>query len=194
MADNTKTALVLGGIGLGILAIIAFSSPAESRVQVMPPPPPPRPPPPSRMPGPPPPLPNQGTADAIAAAIAAATAAATMPTTPSGIPTSDALPVRIPPNTPLPNPIPFVQGQRYRTRIELSGIQTFGNRDDIQKVFEGFGFSNVMVYMNAGEVPAGWPQAALMNVTGGSRWAEGTWNRPSQVTARPPQIQNAWTA
>jgi hypothetical protein len=94
----------------------------------------------------------------------------------------------------LPNPAPLVQGQRYKARLELSGLQAYGSREQIKSTFEGLGFSNAVVYMTQSELPTGWPGLALSSVASGSRWAEGTWNKPSQAVTTPAQIKNAWTA
>ena len=94
----------------------------------------------------------------------------------------------------LPNPAPLMQGQRYKARLELTGLQAYGSREQIKSTFEGLGFSNAVVYMTQSELPAGWPGLALANVTSGSRWAEGTWNQASQTVTTPAQIQRAWTA
>ena len=184
MADG-KSALIVGGTLLGILALVAWASPSESSIQVNPPP---RPPPPPPRPSPPP-----GSAEAIAAAINAALAAAAA--SEAGTPGNGTMnPPAAPSGAILPNPVPLIQGRRYKARLELSGFESLASREMVKGQFESLGFANVVVYMTPNELPPGWPQQALANVTSRSRWAEGTWNRASQSIARPTQIQNAWTA
>jgi len=189
MAD-TK-ALIGIGIVAGIVGLFAFASKAESKIVVNPGPKPPLPP--ARRPGSLGPAPGSVAADAIAAAIAAAQnagggggGAVEQPASPAGGGMLSGL--------LLPNPAPLVQGQRYKARLELSGIQAYGSRAQIKSTFEDLGFTNTTVYMSQAELPAGWPGLALANVTSNSRWAEGTWGQASQAVTTPPQIQRAWTA
>lgn len=178
-------ALIVGGTLLGILALVAWASPSESSIQVNPPP---RPPPPPPRPPPPP-----GSAEAIAAAVEAALGGAGASERGTPPPAGQAQ-GQAPAGAVLPNPTPLVQGRRYKARLELSGFEALASREMVKSQFESLGFANVVVYMSANELPPGWPQLALANVTSRSRWAEGTWNQASQSIARPPQIQNAWTA
>lgn len=190
---NTK-ALIGIGIGVGIIGLLVFAGPAQSNIVVNKGPAPPLPPrrpgePPARRPGDLGPAPGSIAADAIEAAIAAAQNAGGgggEPVSPQGGGMLSGL--------LLPNPAPLVQGQRYKARLELSGLQAYGSREQIKSTFQDLGFANATVYMNQNELPAGWPGLALANVTSGSRWAEGTWNQASQAVATPPQIQRAWTA
>lgn len=186
MAD-TKTILILGGVGLGVLALLAYASPAESNIQVNPQ----RGPlPPARRPGdlPPPETTVPGAAEAIESALAALGGAASTPGTPM-------TPSAIPSGLILEFPALLIQGQRYKSRLQLSGLTAgLAPRDLIKSTLEGTGFSNVTVYMTRNELPAGWPAQALANVDNGSRWAEGTWSAPTQTVEKPSNIQNAWTA
>ena len=192
-------ALIGIGIGVGILGLLAFASPARSNIVVnrgpAPPLPPPRRPgePPARRPGDLGPAPGSVAADAIEAAIAAAQGAGAGLAAP-GLPALQQQGAGMLSGLLLPNPAPLVQGQRYKARLELTGVQTYGSRAQIKANFEELGFANVTVYMTQNELPAGWPGLSLANVTGGSRWAEGTWNQASQAVPTPPQIQRAWTA
>ena len=183
MADG-KTALIVGGTLLGVLALVAWASPGESSIQV------------NRPPAPPPPGPTpQGTDAAVAAAIAAAQAAFN---------TSPGAPMQPPPPQAangqmsgqlLPNPAPLQQGRRYRSRLELGALEaSLATPERIRSQFETLGFSNVVVYTAPSQVSPGWPQQAFANVTNRSRWVEGTWSEPSQMVAKPSQIQNAWIA
>lgn len=191
MADG-KNILIAGGALLGLLALAAWSSPAQSSIQVnRPPPPPPRP----RIPAPPtppraPPLP--GSAEAIAAAVEAALGGAAA-SEGQGQPTMQATP-QLQSGVLLPNPAQLIRGQRYKARLELGGFESLASREMVKNQFESIGFSNVQVYMTPAELPPGWPQGALANITNRSRWAEGTWNQSSQSVNRPAQIQNAWTS
>ena len=185
MADG-KAALIIGGGLLGVLALLAWASPGQSAIQVNQPP---RPPPPPPRPTP------EGTDAAVEAAIAAAQAAF------SNFPGAPMQPSQPPPQEPqmsgqlLPNPAPLRQGARYRSRLELGAFQVaLATPERIRSQFETLGFSNVVVYTAANQVPPGWPPQALANATARSRWVEGTWNQPSQTVARPSEIQNAWTA
>lgn len=192
---NGKALLGIG-IGVGIIGLLAFAGNAQSNVVVNrgPAPLPPRRPgaPPVRRPGDLGPAPGSVAADAIAAAVAAAQGAGAgggggvQPASPPGGGMLSGL--------LLPNPAPLVQGQRYKARLELTGLQAYGSRAKIKSTFEDLGFANATVYMTQAELPTGWPGLALANVTSGSRWAEGTWNQTSQSVATPPQIKNAWTA
>ena len=184
---NGKAALIIGGGLLGVLALLAWASPGQSAIQINQPP---RPPPPPPRPAP------EGTDAAVAAAIAAAQAAF------NNFPGAPMQPSQ-PPQQPsgqmsgqlLPNPAPLRQGARYRSRLELGALEAgLATPERIRSQFESLGFSNVVVYTTAAQVPLGWPPQALANATGRSRWVEGTWNQPSQSIAKPPQIQNAWTA
>lgn len=181
MADG-KTALIVGGTLLGIIALVAWASPGESSIQVnRPPVPPPRPP------GPVP-----GTDAAVAAAIAAAQAAFN---TGPGEPMQPPPQVMQPSGMLLPNPAPLQQGRRYRSRLELGALESgLATPERIRSQFETLGFSNVVVYTALNQVPPGWPAQALASATGRSRWVEGTWNQASQLVDKPSQIQNAWTA
>lgn len=181
-------ALIVGGTLLGILALVAWASPSESSIQVNRPPPPP--PPPPRPPGP---TPVPGSAEAIAAAVEAALGGAGASERGTPPPAGQAQ-GQVPAGAVLPNPAPLMQGRRYKARLELSGLESLASRETVKNQFESLGFANVVVYMSANELPPGWPQLALANATSRSRWAEGTWNQPSQSISRPPQIQNAWTA
>ena len=186
MADG-KTALVIGGTLLGILALVAWASPGQSSIQINRPPVPPPPPP-----GPPPP----STDAAVAAAIAAAQAGfANFPGAPMPPPAPPAQPQNMGSGQLLPNPAPLQQGRRYRSRLELGAFEAgLATPERIRSQFESLGFSNVVVYTIPNQVPAGWPPQALANATSRSRWVEGTWSQLSQTIARPSQIQNAWTA
>lgn len=193
MADAKKI-LLLSGLGLGVLAVIAIASPGKSTIYVNPPPQPP---------GPKPPVPNQqGIDEAVAAAVAAAQAAyANFPGAPTPPPGQTQMPQQTPSGMLLPNPAVLVQGQRYKSRLELGALEaSFATKDAIRNQFESLGFANVMVYTSLNELPppsagqAAWPPLALANATSRSRWVEGTWNQTTQSVAKPPQIQNAWTA
>ena len=186
MADG-KAALIIGGGLLGVLALLAWASPGQSAIQInQPPRPPPTPPGPS----------PEGTDAAVAAAIAAAQAAfANIPVPASPGSTVDPGPQMQPSGMLLPNPAPLRQGARYRSRLELGALEAgLATPERIRSQFESLGFSNVVVYTMLNQVPPGWPPQALANATGRSRWVEGTWSQPSQSIAKPPQIQNAWTA
>ena len=192
MADAKKI-LLLSGLGLGVLAVIAIASPGKSTIYVNPPPTPPGPKPPV------PPRPAgqaQGIDEAVAAAVAAAQAAyANFPGAPTPSPGQTQMPQQTPSGMLLPNPAVLVQGQRYKSRLELGALEaSFATKDAIKSQFESLGFSNVAVYASLNELPAGWPQQALANATSRSRWVEGTWSQTTQSVAKPPQIQNAWTA
>ena len=196
MADAKKI-LILSGLGLGVLAILAIASPGKSTVYVNPPPTPPDP----RLPsGPGPGTPPPSVNDAIAAAIAAAQGAYAnfpgAPIPPTAQPNGQGqMPQQIPSGLLLPNPAVLVQGQRYKSRLELGVFQaSLATKDAIRNQFEALGFSNVIVYASPNELPPGWPQQALANATARSRWVEGTWNQTTQSVAKPPEIQNAWTA
>lgn len=202
MATSNKKIFIGLGIGAVLIAAFAYSSPAESKVLVNKPPTPPNKPPkpplpPARRPGDLGPPAGSGASDAIAAAIAAAQGAAGGGGGGGG--GGEGL---VPPQAGmlLPNPAPLVQGQRYKARLELSGLQAYGSREQIKSTFEGLGFSNAVVYMTQSELPpasggtSAWPGLAMANVASGSRWAEGTWNKPSQVVTTPAQIKYAWTA
>lgn len=198
MDDTAKTVLVVGGIGLGILALLSFASPAKSAVIINKNPGTPGRTPPSPLPpAPRPPTneqPGQSPSEAnaaVEAAIAAAQAAAGNPT---GAPAGQQMPPQIPSGLILPNPALLIQGQRYKARLQLAGLEGLASRDMVKASFERIGFSNVVVYSSLSELPPGWPQGALANVDNGSRWAEGTWNSATQMLTRPSQIQNAWTA
>jgi len=188
LTDSQKLFLVL--LGVAGVGAIAYAASAKASPEPSPPlpPGPPRPPqgPSPNQPGA---NPDDVAAQALAAALAAASASQGQPNQPGNPAVSSMMS-----GTLLPNPAPLVQGQRYKARLELSGLEQLGGRDDIKKAFEGFGFSNVLIYMNQAELPPGFPPMALAGIDSGSRWAEGTWNQPSQTIPKPQQIQNAWIA
>ena len=190
MADAKKI-LILGGLGLAVLGILAIASPGRSTVIVNPPPVPPGP----RIPPEPGTLPAPGVNEAIAAAVAAAQGAyENFPGSPM-IPPNGGMPQQIPSGLLLPNPAVLMQGQRYKSRLELGAFQAaLATKDAVRQQFETLGFSNVVVYASLNELPPGWPQQAVANATGRSRWVEGTWAQPTQSVAKPSEIQNAWTA
>lgn len=195
MEDTTKKVLFFGTLGLAIAGILAYASPAQSNVQVKPGPGP-GPLPPAKRPGnlPPggttPPA-NQTPEEAAAAAIEAALGGAQGATSPgASMPSS---PPKIPSGLLLPNPALLIKGQRYKSRLELSTVESFASNDMIRLQFEGLGFTNVQVSQTP--PPQGsWPALAYQNITTKSRWVEGTWNSNSQTVPQPSQIQNAWTA
>lgn len=188
MDDDTKKLLLVGGLGVLGVGLLAWAvSTPQSNVQVNP-----GPLPPARRPADLPPPADLTPAEAAAAAIAAAlggAGAGVGPQTPG-----TTMQPQIPSGLILPDPALLIQGQRYKARLQLSGLEGLASRDMVKNSFQELGFSNVVVYTNRNEVPPGWPQAALANADNGSRWAEGTWTATTQTVAKPRQIQNAWTA
>lgn len=187
MEEDSKKLLWIGGLGLLVAGIVAWSKPGQSNIQVNKSP---EPLPPARRPVEPILTPTEAAAAAIESALGGAAAVIN----PTGQAPGTVMQPQIPSGLILENPALLIQGQRYKARLQLSGLQGLAPRDTVKNTFQGLGFSNVVVYMNRGELPTGWPQAALTNADNGSRWAEGTWNAPSQTVTRPPEIQNAWTA
>ena len=192
MADG-KAVLVVGGALLGLLALAAWSAPpAQAGTQpARPPPPPPRTTPTTPRAPATPPIP--GSAEAIAAAVEAALGGAAA-SEGQAQPTMTQPTPQLQSGVLLPNPATLTRGQRYKARLELGGFESLASREMVKNQFESIGFSNVQVYMTPAELPPGWPQGALANITNRSRWAEGTWNQQSQSVNRPAQIQNAWTS
>lgn len=182
LTTKQTTALTVALAAGGLLGLFFLAGRAQAKPST------PQNPP---LPSPKPPSPGQGgVADATAAAIAAAIAAAQGGGTRPG-----AFSMTLPPGTLLPNPAPLVQNTRYVARLELTGLDKLGTRDQIRQMLESQGFQNVTVYMTEQEVPAGvFPAAALQNITGGSRWVVGMWGQASQSFQKPAQIQAAWVA
>lgn len=91
-----------------------------------------------------------------------------------------------------PNQIELKQGKTYRARLQLSGLEKLGSREQIAASFAEIGFSQVKVYMRDTELPGGtmgWPGAP--NADSGARWAEGVWQRGDSVVDKPPQVVEA---
>lgn len=93
--------------------------------------------------------------------------------------------VSLPP--PGPGQVSLVLNHKYRARLELTGFERMGSREQIASTFTELGFSDVRVYMNAGELsdPPSWPGVSS---DPGARWAEGTWTRASENIDKPKQV------
>jgi hypothetical protein len=104
------------------------------------------------------------------------------------------------PNLPHPpvflvgDPILLKNGQRYRAKLGLTGIEaSFATSDLVRAKFLSNGFVNVLAIKNPGELAADWP-AETKGGGSGVWWVEGDWARPTANVDREPQISQVWEA
>jgi len=90
------------------------------------------------------------------------------------------------------------QGQRYRARLLLTGLASFGSEDQVKSKMGELGFSNIVAY-NPSSLPADWPADQRENKTGTTTttwFLEATWSKPDQVidTNQSSSVQLLWLA
>jgi hypothetical protein len=92
------------------------------------------------------------------------------------------------------DPILLKNGQRYRAKLALTGLEaSFATSDLVRAKFLSNGFVNVFATRNPAELPAGWP-AETKGAGSGVWWVEGDWARPTANVDREPQISQVWVA
>lgn len=92
------------------------------------------------------------------------------------------------------DPLILKEGQHYRAKLKLSGLQaTFATKDLIQAQFLSNGFSDVIAYKTAAQLPSDWPSSTTA-AGSGVWWAEGNWARASGPVPRQEQISQVWEA
>ncbi len=99
--------------------------------------------------------------------------------------------------TPIVGPnIPLLKGAVYRARVRLSGAESvFGTANALRSKFEDLGFSGVVVFGSANELPPNWPQDQRTIETSSLEsgyFAEGTWAKPNDSLPRPSEIVAIW--
>jgi hypothetical protein len=111
------------------------------------------------------------------------------PAPPPPIPLAPAAPVFL-----VGDPLMLRGGQHYRAKLHLSGLQaTFATRDLVQAQFLSNGFSDVIAYKSASNLPADWPAETAQGGSG-VWWVEGNWARGSGPVPRQPQVTQVWEA
>lgn len=92
------------------------------------------------------------------------------------------------------DPLALKSGQHYRAKLKLTGFQaSLATRDLVQAQFLSNGFSNVIAYKSAAELPADWPSETKQGGSG-VWWVEGDWTRESGPVARQEPITQVWEA
>ena len=73
------------------------------------------------------------------------------------------------------------QGVTYRGRI-LAFSPIGVSEEKVKTGFQGVGFKDVLVWMDASDLPADWPKEARQDVSDATQtqaWVQGTWDKPS---------------
>lgn len=93
----------------------------------------------------------------------------------------------------LGNPMQVETGKKYRSRIELKGMEaSLANAGRIREALEDAGFKQVAIYKDK-DLDSSWPKEVRGD--GPGVWfAEGVWSAPSGSAERPSQIAKAWEA
>jgi hypothetical protein len=92
--------------------------------------------------------------------------------------------------------VPLLKGGTYRARVRLSGAESvFGTAGALRSKFEDLGFSSVVIFGSANDLPPDWPSDERTIETGdleSGYFAQGVWTKPNDSLPRPAEILAIW--